>query len=176
MEEGPAYVSANWPRVVKLFAGRGVPLASHDDTTPEHVDMAADAGCTISEFPTTEEAAREARRRGMATVAGAPNVVRGGSHSGNVAASDLARLGLLNALSSDYVPASLLQAVGELHRSLGASLSDAMGYVTWRVADMLRLRDRGRLMAGLRADVVRFRFAGTTPVLRGLYCAGERAL
>lgn len=176
MDEGPAYVNANWPRVVDLFANRQVPLASHDDTTAEHIDMAADAGCTISEFPTTEEAAREARARGMATVAGAPNVVRGGSHSGNVAASDLARLGLLDALSSDYVPSSLLQAVGELHRALGQSMATAMSYVTWRAADMLRLTDRGRLKPGLRADIVRFRFVGTTPVVRGLYSAGVRAL
>lgn len=176
MEEGPGYVTANWPRVVKLFSGRGVPMASHDDTTPEHIDMACDAGCTISEFPTTEEAAREAKSRGMATVAGAPNVVRGGSHSGNVAAADLARNHLLDALSSDYVPSSLLQAVGELHRSLHQSMSEVMGYVTWRVADMLRLTDRGRLMPGLRADLVRFRFVGPTPVIRGLYSAGVRAL
>lgn len=176
MEEGPAYVSANWPLVVGLFAKRGLPMASHDDTTLEHIDMAVESGCTISEFPTTEEAAREAKRRGMATVAGAPNVVRGGSHSGNVAAADLARLGLLDALSSDYVPSSLLQAVGELHRSLERSLADIMGYVTWRVTDMLRLDDRGRLNQGLRGDIVRFRFVDTTPVVRGLYVAGMRAL
>ena len=176
IEEGPAYVTANWPRVVELFAKRRMPLASHDDTTREHIDMAADAGCTISEFPTTEEAAREAKARGMATVAGAPNVVRGGSHSGNVAASDLARLNLLDALSSDYVPSSLLQAVGELHRNLHRSMAEVMGFVTWRVADMLRLTDRGRLNPGLRADLVRFCFVDTTPVVRGLYVAGVRAL
>lgn len=176
MEEGPRNVAANWPKVVELFASRGIPIASHDDTTPEHVDMAAEAGCSISEFPTTAEAAREAKARGMATVAGAPNVVRGGSHSGNVAAAELVEHGLLDALSSDYVPASLLQAVGHLTRELDRSLPDMMGHITWRVADMLRLHDRGRLKPGLRADLVRFRFAGATPVVREVYSAGRRVL
>jgi len=176
MEEGPVNVSENWPRVVELFAARGIPIASHDDTTPEHIDMAADSGCTISEFPTTPEAAREAKARGMATVAGAPNVVRGGSHSGNVSAQDLVEDGLLDALSSDYVPSSLLQAVGRLHTGLGRPLPAMMGLVTWHVADMLRLTDRGRLRPGLRADLVRFRFLGETPLVREVYSAGRRVM
>lgn len=176
MEEGPRHVAANWARVARLFAARGVPLASHDDTTAEHVDMAAASGCTIAEFPTTLEAAREARARGMATVAGAPNVVRDGSHSGNVSARALIEAGLLDALSSDYVPASLLQAVGALHREGGLSLPEAAGLATWRVADMLRLADRGRLAPGKRADLVRFRFVDGTPVVASLYVAGGRVL
>lgn len=176
MDEGPRNVEANWPKVVALFAGRGIPIASHDDTTPEHVDMAAESGCTISEFPTTVEAAREARARGMATVAGAPNVVRGGSHSGNVSAETLVQEGLLDALSSDYVPASLLQAVGRLSGGEAARLPAMMGLVTWRVADMLRLPDRGRLKDGLRADLVRFRFVGETPLVSEVMVGGRRVM
>jgi alpha-D-ribose 1-methylphosphonate 5-triphosphate diphosphatase len=175
MREGPENVAANWPKVVNLFASRGIPIASHDDTTPEHVDMASEAGCTISEFPTTMEAAREAKARGMATVAGAPNVVRGGSHSGNVSAQELVEHHLLDALSSDYVPSSLLQAVGQLDRALPAELPALMGLVTWRVADMLRLHDRGRLKPGLRADILRFRFVEGTPIVVELHAAGRRA-
>jgi alpha-D-ribose 1-methylphosphonate 5-triphosphate diphosphatase len=174
--EGPPNVAANWPGIVALFARRGVPIASHDDTTPEHVALAAAAGCTISEFPTTLEAAREARARGLATVAGAPNVVRGGSHSGNVSAQELVEEGLLDALSSDYVPASLLQAVAMLDRRIERELPELFGLVTWRVADMLRLGDRGRLTPGLRADLVRFRFADETPVVAELYAAGRRVM
>src|SRR5690606_11577183 len=128
-------------------------IASHDDTTPEHVSMATALGCSISEFPTTVEAAQDARAAGMMTVLGAPNVVRGGSHSGGVAVSDLVARGLVDVLSSDYVPASLLQAVNTL--SAGIPLHEAFGLVTWKAADMLGLKDRGRLKPGARADFVR---------------------
>lgn len=176
MREGPRNVQANWDKVVALFTSRGIPIASHDDTTPEHIDMAAASGCTISEFPTTVEAAAEAKLKGMATIAGAPNVVRGGSHSGNVSAQELAETGLLDALSSDYVPSSLLQAIGRLDRTTGIGLPKLMGLVTWGVADLLRLTDRGRLAPGLRADILRFRFVGETPLVRELYVQGARVL
>jgi alpha-D-ribose 1-methylphosphonate 5-triphosphate diphosphatase len=174
VERAEGAVQSNWPRAVELMRGRGILLASHDDTTEAHVAAAAAAGCTISEFPTTLEAARAARRAGMRIVAGAPNVVRGGSHTGGVAARELAAEGLLDTLPSDYVPASLLQSVRLLADDPGLGLAEAIGLVTWRVADMLGLPDRGRLETGLRADVVRFRFAGDTPVVKSLVRAGER--
>jgi alpha-D-ribose 1-methylphosphonate 5-triphosphate diphosphatase len=96
--------------VCRLALERGIAIAAHDDETLEHVEEAARLGMTISEFPTTLLAAEAARERGMATVMGAPNVVKGGSHSGNVSALELARAGLLDALASDYVPISLLAA------------------------------------------------------------------
>lgn len=167
-------VQTNWPLAVEIMHGRGILLASHDDTTEAHVEAAAAAGCTISEFPTTLEAARVARAKGMRIVAGAPNVVRGGSHTGGVAARDLAAEGLLDTLSSDYVPASLLQSVRLLTDDPGWDLADAIGLVTWRAADMLGLADRGRLATGLKADLVRFRFVGDTPVVRSLFRDGER--
>jgi alpha-D-ribose 1-methylphosphonate 5-triphosphate diphosphatase len=162
----------NFEKAVAFFRGRGVPLASHDDTTLQHIQDAVAGGCTISEFPTTVEAARAAHGAGMKTVAGAPNVVRGGSHSGGVAVSDLAAKGLVDVLSSDYVPASLLQAVTTLGSSM--PLQDAFGLVTWRAADMLGLADRGRLKPGLRADFVRYRLVEGTPVIRAVTVAGER--
>jgi len=176
LEEGPAAVRANWDRALALFQSRGIPVATHDDTTEAHVADAVASGARISEFPTTVEAARAAKAAGLATVAGAPNVVRGGSHSGGVAVAELVRAGLLDGLSSDYVPASLLQAVHRLGRDLGRPVNEALGLVTWRVADMLGLADRGRLAPGLRADLVRFRFAGETPVVRELTVQGRRAL
>lgn len=176
IEAGTPNVERNWPVVVDMFAGRGIPLATHDDTIPEHIDAAVRSGAVISEFPTTIEAAAAAKRAGLATVAGAPNVVRGGSHSGGVSVADLARRGTLDGLSSDYVPASLLQAVRVLSTSVGLTLPAAIGMVTWRIADVLGLRDRGHLRAGLRADVVRFRFHGETPVVRGLWCNGRPAM
>ena len=168
-------VPGNWAAMVELFGSRGIPLATHDDTELDHVEAGVRSGARISEFPTTVVAARAAKEAGLATIAGAPNVVRGGSHSGGVSASELARLGLLDGLSSDYVPTSLLQAVRHLAEEDGLGLPRAMALVTANVADMVGLADRGRLRPGLRADVVRFRFAGPTPVVRELWSAGRRA-
>lgn len=173
--DGAKAAAGNWPRAVALFRDQGMPLASHDDTTAADVDAAAAAGCKICEFPTTLEAARAARAAGLAVVGGAPNVVRGGSHSGNVSAIDLAREGALDALSSDYVPASLLQAVFALTRDPGLALHEAFALVTSRPAAMLGLADRGRLAPGLRADLARVRLHEGTPVMRGLTVAGRAA-
>ena len=129
----------------------------------------------VSEFPTTMEAASYARACGMKTVAGAPNIVRGGSHSGGVSAAELTMNGHLDGLSSDYVPSSLLQAVMRLHLDYSLALPKAMAMVTSNMADMLGLSDRGRLHVGLRADVLRIGMIGPTPITRMLWCAGERA-
>ncbi|WP_420102538.1 alpha-D-ribose 1-methylphosphonate 5-triphosphate diphosphatase [Bosea sp. (in: a-proteobacteria)] len=174
-KEGAANVGRNWQAVVEIFRNRGIPLATHDDTTPEHVEEGIASGAVISEFPTTVEAAQAAKAHGLATVAGAPNVVRGGSHSGGVSVSELAEKGLLDGLSSDYVPASLLQAVVKLHADHGIALPDAMGMVTWKIADILGLQDRGHLKPGLRADLVRFKVLGPTPVLSAVWSQGMRA-
>jgi alpha-D-ribose 1-methylphosphonate 5-triphosphate diphosphatase len=173
MERSKPIVADNFVRAVAFCKERGIPIASHDDTTAEHVDDAVKAGCTISEFPTTVEAAKAAHVSGMKTVGGAPNVVRGGSHSGGVSMTELARAGLLDVLSSDYVPASLLQAANKLGAGL-MPLHEAFGLVTWRAADMLGLADRGRLKPGLRADFVRFRLIGGTPVVRAVTVRGQR--
>lgn len=173
--EGTANVGRNWSAVVEMFQSRGIPIATHDDTTIEHVEAGIASGAVISEFPTTVEAAEAAKQRGLATIAGAPNVVRGGSHSGGVSVAELAEKDLLDGLSSDYVPASLLQAVLKLHDKHGITLPAAMAKVTWKVADILGLGDRGHLKKGLRADIVRFRALGATPVIATVWSQGRRA-
>jgi len=173
--EGQANVGRNWSAVVEMFQARGIPIATHDDTTVEHVEAGIASGAVISEFPTTVEAAEAAKQRGLATIAGAPNVVRGGSHSGGVSVAELAEKDLLDGLSSDYVPASLLQAVLKLSDNHGIALPAAMAKVTWKVADILGLRDRGHLKPGLRADLVRFRALGATPVISTVWSQGRRA-
>lgn len=173
--EGADNVSRNWSAVVEMFQARGIPIATHDDTTIEHVEAGIASGAVISEFPTTVEAASAAKQRGLATIAGAPNVVRGGSHSGGVSVAELAEKGLLDGLSSDYVPASLLQAVLKLNDKHGIALPAAMAKVTWKVADILGLKDRGHLKPGLRADLVRFRALGATPVINAVWSQGRRA-
>jgi alpha-D-ribose 1-methylphosphonate 5-triphosphate diphosphatase len=176
IEIGESLTAKNWPVIVEMCRARAIPLATHDDTTVDHVEQGVASGAVISEFPTTVEAAAAAKARGLATIAGAPNVVRGGSHSGGVSVRELATLGLLDGLSSDYVPASLLQAVERLHRLDGFALHDVMALVTSNVAHMLNIRDRGWLKTGLRADVVQFAFFSQTPVVRGVWSQGRRAL
>lgn len=173
--EGTANVGRNWSAVVEMFQSRGIPIATHDDTTIEHVEAGIASGAVISEFPTTVEAAQATKQRGLATIAGAPNVVRGGSHSGGVSVAELAEKDLLDGLSSDYVPASLLQAVLKLHDKHGITLPAAMAKVTWKVADILGLKDRGHLKPGLRADIVRFKALGATPVIATVWSQGRRA-
>jgi len=166
---------------VEYARAEGIPLASHDDTHVEHVAEGHREGVAISEFPTRIDAARAAREHGMSTVMGAPNVVRGGSHSGNVAASELARLGLLDALSSDYVPASLMLAAFRLTREAGFSVPEAAAVVSRNPARALGLEDRGEIAPGLRADLVQVRVleddAGMPqPVVRAVWREGRRVV
>ena len=154
----------------------GIALASHDDTKPEHVAQAHAEGVVISEFPTRVEAASAARARGMSIVMGAPNVVRGGSHSGNVAAVDLARRGLLDTLSSDYVPASLLMAAFQLVRDAEFDLPRAVATVTLNPAQSAGLDDRGAIAPGLRADLVQVRLVGEQPLVRAVWRQGLRVV
>jgi alpha-D-ribose 1-methylphosphonate 5-triphosphate diphosphatase len=152
----------------------GIPLATHDDATPAHIDEALAAGATLAEFPTTLQAARHAQARGLATVAGAPNIVRGGSHAGNVAALTLAKEGVLDMLSSDYVPASLLQAAWQLHAQAGFSVPEAIALVSRRPARAAGLADRGDIAPGQRADLLRVRLVAGEPVVREVRVAGHR--
>jgi alpha-D-ribose 1-methylphosphonate 5-triphosphate diphosphatase len=155
---------------------RRIPLASHDDTKPEHVEQARGEGIAISEFPTQVEAAQAARTAGMAIVMGAPNVVRGGSHSGNVAAVELARRGLLDALSSDYVPASLMMAAFRLVSDAGFSIPQAIATVSLNPARAAGLEDRGEIAPGLRADLVQVRLVGNQPIVRAVWREGRRVV
>jgi alpha-D-ribose 1-methylphosphonate 5-triphosphate diphosphatase len=152
----------------------GAVLASHDDTTAEHVETSAKNAVGFAEFPTTMEAAKACRTHGIAVMMGAPNLIRGGSHSGNVAAEDLARADLLDILSSDYVPSALLLSAFRLAEIWG-DLPRAVATVTCNPSAAVRLTDRGALRAGLRGDVVRVRCVGQIPLLRGVWSQGARA-
>lgn len=144
------------PQIVAMAKARGLPLLSHDDTDIAHVDLAADEGVAISEFPCSLEAAREARHRGMVTVGGAPNILRGQSQSGNVAMKTLMAEGLLDILASDYVPRSMLDAAFVIAES-GAFTEDlpaAIRMVAKAPAEAAGLMDRGEIVEGRRADLV----------------------
>ena len=168
------YARTNRDAVVATARALCVKLASHDDATPAHVAEAVEAGVAIAEFPTTLEAARAAQAASIYVVGGAPNVVRGSSHSGNASARDLARAGLLDILSSDYVPVALLQAAFVLHGDLGFALPEALATVSANPAAAVGLHDRGALEAGLRADLVRVGKHNGLPVVRATWRGGER--
>ncbi|CAB3793170.1 alpha-D-ribose 1-methylphosphonate 5-triphosphate diphosphatase [Pararobbsia alpina] len=168
------YAQAHRAEIVARCRVLGVPLASHDDTTVDHVLEALDEGMVLAEFPTTLAAAQAARDHGIATIMGAPNVVRGGSHSGNVSALELARAGLLDILSSDYVPSSLLTATFELVDKAGWTLSQAVRTVSSAPARAAGLVDRGVIAPGLRADFVRVALQDRLPVPRSTFVAGRR--
>ncbi|HIC81290.1 MAG TPA: alpha-D-ribose 1-methylphosphonate 5-triphosphate diphosphatase [Kiloniellaceae bacterium] len=156
---------------------RGLAVASHDDETLAHVEEAADLGITVSEFPTTAAAARHARDHGMHIVMGAPNLIRGGSHSGNVSAGELAAEGLLDNLASDYVPAAMLQAAFRLTRGPhGMALPPAVAKVTSNPARAAGLADRGRLAPGLKADLLRVAMIDDRPHVRTVFRDGKRVM
>ncbi|WP_034850337.1 alpha-D-ribose 1-methylphosphonate 5-triphosphate diphosphatase [Inquilinus limosus] len=166
---------ANRERLAAIGRGRGLPIASHDDETPAHVEEAAALGMVVSEFPTTLAAARAAREHGLRILMGAPNLVRGGSHSGNVSAGELAREGLVDILSSDYVPVSLLHGAFTLAEGeQGIGLPQALATVTVNPARAAGLEDRGRIAPGLRADLLRVRLVDGVPVIRAVWREGER--
>ena len=161
--------------IAEACRARGIALASHDDATLDHVEEAKRFGISVAEFPTSFEAAKASHDAGMSVLMGAPNVVRGKSHSGNIAARDLAERGVLDVLSSDYVPFSLIHAPFVLADSVEhITLPQAIAMVSSTPARTVGLDDRGRLETGLRADLVRVRVAGDVPVVRGVWRAGER--
>ena len=151
----------------------GAVLASHDDTTEGQVSASHAHGARIAEFPTTVEAAAACNAMGIAVMMGAPNLIRGGSHSGNVAAKALAEAGLLDIVSSDYVPAALLQA-GLLLGDLWGDMPRGIGSVTANPADSAGLSDRGRLAPGQRADLVRVHRMDGIALVRGTWVGGRR--
>lgn len=169
------YAIPNRAAIIAASHARNLPLASHDDTEVEHVEQAHQERIAISEFPTTVAAARAARAAGIGIVMGGPNLVKGGSHSGNVSASELAQLDLLDIFSSDYVPASLLQSAFLLRDSVGWSLPKAVNTITRNPAHAIGLTDRGELAPGLRADLIRVRMSGDMPIVRGAWHKGARA-
>ncbi|NKQ10080.1 alpha-D-ribose 1-methylphosphonate 5-triphosphate diphosphatase [Pseudomonas sp. SST3] len=161
--------------VVEICQARGLALASHDDATLAHVEESAGFGMAIAEFPTTFEAAEASHARGLKVLMGAPNIVRGGSHSGNIAAADLARRGALDILSSDYYPASLLQAAFQL-AALGNAydLPKAVATVSLAPAQAAGLDDRGQIRPGLRADLLQASDRHGMPVVRQVWRQGRR--
>lgn len=163
-------------RTVAAYAKEfGLPLAAHDDATLDHVEESHADGCGIAEFPVTMDAARRSRELGLSICMGAPNFVRGGSHSGNLSARDCAEAGLLDMLTSDYIPLSMLRAAFLLMDLYNWAPQDAVRTVSRAPALSVGLDDRGELAAGLRADLIRVaRREGGWPAPREVWRGGAR--
>jgi alpha-D-ribose 1-methylphosphonate 5-triphosphate diphosphatase len=172
--EHDKYSDLNRRAILERGREVGLAFASHDDATIAHVEEALGDGVVIAEFPTTIAAAKAAHAGGLAVLMGAPNIVRGGSHNGNISASELAREGVLDVLSSDYVPFALLLAGFLLPERVEISLPDAIRTVTANPARAAKLDDRGEIAIGKRGDLVRVRQIGGTPVVRGVWREGQR--
>ncbi|MHB2265982.1 alpha-D-ribose 1-methylphosphonate 5-triphosphate diphosphatase [Aliihoeflea sp. PC F10.4] len=174
-EQSARYSAPHRRAIGEHCRGASVTLASHDDATLDHVDEALRDGVRLAEFPTSVEAARASHDAGLSVLMGAPNIVRGGSHSGNIAARDLAEAGILDVLSSDYVPSSLIFAAFQLADEVEAiSLPQAMSLITEKPARTVGLTDRGLIEEGRRADLIRVRRDHGVPVVRSVWRAGER--
>ncbi|WP_105417048.1 alpha-D-ribose 1-methylphosphonate 5-triphosphate diphosphatase [Neorhizobium sp. T25_27] len=174
-EESVRNATPHRAAISKVCAERGITVASHDDATLSHVGEAIDNGVRLAEFPTSFDAAKASHEAGMSVLMGAPNIVRGKSHSGNIAARDLAERGVLDVLSSDYVPLSLLHAPFVLASEVESiSLPKALAMVTSTPARTVSLDDRGRIATGLRADIVRVHHEEGVPVSRAVWREGRR--
>ena len=169
------YAVANRRALVELARRRGIPLACHDDTVPEHVTEAVEDEVAIAEFPTTAEVAKALHTAGIKVLMGAPNLVRGGSHSGNVATADLAAAGVLDIMSSDYVPSALLLAALRLPEAVPQfDLPAAICTVSRTPAHAVGLTDRGEIAAGKRADLVRVFSRAGASTARMVWREGRR--
>ncbi|UYT57691.1 alpha-D-ribose 1-methylphosphonate 5-triphosphate diphosphatase [Brucella sp. MAB-22] len=163
--------------IAELCHQRGVILASHDDATTEHVAEAQAQGIRVAEFPTTHTAAKASKDSGMSVLMGAPNVVRGGSHSGNVSARELVEAGHLDIISSDYIPASMMQSAFFLADVVeNISLPQAIRLVSANPAKAVGLDDRGEIVASKRADLVRVQIADHVPIIRTVWREGRRVI
>ncbi len=175
LTEQRLYADSNRQSLVKLAQAKGIPIASHDDATVDHVQEALDNGATIAEFPTTLEAAQAAHCQGLNVLMGAPNVVLGGSHSGNVAALELAQQEVLDILSSDYAPQSLLHAVFIIAQQLDQPLYRVAKVITQNPAQVVQCsHDRGSLDVGKRADFITVQDDGRVPKVSSVYVQGQR--
>ena len=173
-EASAIYSQKHRDAIAAVCAGRGITVASHDDATLDHVEEAIAYGVKLAEFPTSLEAAKASHDAGMSVLMGAPNIVRGKSHSGNISARDLAENRILDVLSSDYVPLSLIHAPFVLATEGGMPLHDAIALVTATPARTVGLADRGRIAEGLRGDLVRVRHSDGVPVVRSVWREGSR--
>ena len=177
MGQSQQYSASTRKAIANTCTERGIVLASHDDATVDHVAEATEQGIRVAEFPTTHLAAKASKESGMSVLMGAPNVVRGGSHSGNVSARELAEAGHLDIISSDYIPASMMQSAFFMADVMDAiTLPQAIKFVSSNPAKAVGLQDRGEIAIGKRGDLVRVQIAEHVPIIRTVWREGRRVI
>lgn len=159
--------------VMERAKQRGVPTASHDDDDPQRVLTMQSLGARMSEFPINLDTARAAHAAGLATILGTPNVMRGGSQSGNMRALDAIHAGVADCLCADYAPATMLAAVDALVHREGLGLPQATRLVSQGPARAAGLNDRGEIAVGLRADLISVARPGGQAAVERVWCAGK---
>lgn len=176
MDDGQAKLETrnrNLSRLSPLARDGKIRMLAHDPDTADNVRIAHDAGASIAEFPVSIEAAEQARALGMATVMGAPNALRGASHSGNVSARELVTAGLCDVLASDYLPPAMVASVFCLAATRCCSLPTAIGLITSGPAALAGLTDRGEIAPGKRADLVLIDDRGDWPSIVGVRTSAD---
>ena len=171
------YSSKHREMIYKKCQSSPIIIASHDDATKQHIEEAVKIGVSIAEFPTTLEAANIAREKGLKVLLGAPNVVRGGSHSGNISVTELAKKNLVDMLSSDYVPSSLLHSIFLLvnaHKII--SLPEGITMISKTPAEVMGLKGRGEIKVGYRADFIRCSVIDNLPIVKSVWRYGQRMI
>ena len=165
----------NRQALVELSQKKNISLASHDDATIDHVREAIAEGVILAEFPTTLNAAKEAHHNGLLVLMGAPNVVLGGSHSGNVSAMELVKLDLVDIISSDYIPRSLLQSAFIISKIANKPLHEVIKYITLYPAKAIELDSKiGSLEVGKKADLITVHYDNVVPRIMEVYKQGDR--
>lgn len=168
-----------WERITRLAkAGhaQGIPIVSHDDDTPEKVQAMADINVTIAEFPVTIAAAREAKERGIMTMFGAPNLLRGESQAGNIRVIDAINEGVVDALCADYYPNAMLSSVWQHAATSDRDLAECVQMITAIPAKSAGLTDRGTIEVGKRADLISVATVADRPIVTGMWVAGQQAM
>ncbi|WP_455287380.1 alpha-D-ribose 1-methylphosphonate 5-triphosphate diphosphatase [Cupriavidus necator] len=163
-------------RVNRLVASAhqlGIPTASHDDDSPQRIAAMQALGVRMSEFPINLETAQAACAQALPTILGAPNVLRGKSQSGSMRAIDAICAGVGTILCSDYQPSTLIAAAYAAARQADLPLNEALALVTANPADACLLSDRGRLVPGLRADVIAVASVAGQPMVTHTWAGGR---
>lgn len=170
--QGPE-VPASIARLAAAARQAGVVMMSHDDMSPDHRDHFHGIGIHVSEFPETEATAKRALDQGGAVVFGAPNVVRGRSHTTAPNATEMIAKGLCTVLASDYYYPALALAPFKLVERLGGDIARYWPLVSTQAARALGLKDRGSLAAGQRADITLIDAGNAVPRVVATIVAGR---
>ncbi|OZI11439.1 alpha-D-ribose 1-methylphosphonate 5-triphosphate diphosphatase [Bacillaceae bacterium SAS-127] len=143
-------------REIAQFAiEHNIPVASHDDDTFEKLELIKSFGTTISEFPITLDVAKRAKQLDMMTIGGAPNVLLGGSHSGNLSAQEAIQHGCIDILCSDYYPSAMLHSIFTMNKKFGIDLAELFRLVTINPAKAVFMdEERGSVAEGKKADLL----------------------